>query len=118
MADNELNLKINTEADKSKVEELSTAIEKVTENSEQASQMATSAMEDIANLKVVETGQQGRKFKKLLATLKRHRRSHRILECRDCVDYFDILFALKFFFKNIHLHSVIIHRNADKLYSI
>ena len=33
MADNELNLKINTEADKSKVEELSTAIEKVTENS-------------------------------------------------------------------------------------
>ena len=37
MADNELNLKINTEADKSKVEELSTAIEKVTENSEQAS---------------------------------------------------------------------------------
>ena len=49
MADNELNLKINTEADKSKVEELSAAIEKVTENSEQASQMATSAMEDIAN---------------------------------------------------------------------
>ena len=49
MADSELNLKINTEADKSKVEELSTAIEKVTENSEQASQMATSAMEDIAN---------------------------------------------------------------------
>ena len=34
MVDNELNLKINTEADKSKVEELSTAIEKVTENSE------------------------------------------------------------------------------------
>lgn len=49
MADNELNLKINTEADKSKVEELSDAIEKVTENSEEASQIATSAMEDIAS---------------------------------------------------------------------
>ena len=49
MADSELNLKINTEADKSQVEDLSTAIEKVTQNSQEASEIATSAMENIAN---------------------------------------------------------------------
>lgn len=49
MADNELNIKINTEADKTNVEDLSSAIEKVKENSEEASQIATSAMEDITD---------------------------------------------------------------------